>query len=110
MALLAAQQVANIGTTPSFVAGASGGDTVRADGSRLFLWFKNTSGGAIVATVAVPGTYFGQALADIAVSVPATTGERLVALDGKEADNTGIISITYSANPPTGLTVGLFRL
>ena len=111
MALLAHQQIAATGTTVSYAAGSSGGDTVTPD-DRVALVAKNTSGGAITVTVVVPGTYYGQALPDIAVSVPATTGEKFIAvLDRKLADpSTGLINITYSSNPPTGLTIAAVRI
>ena len=109
MALLAHQQIAATGTAVSHAAAAGGGDTVTPD-DRVFLWVKNASGGAITVTVAVPGTFYAQALADIAVSVPATTGERLIGpLDRKLADpSTGVVNITYSG--VTSLTVAAVRL
>ncbi len=109
MALLAHQQIAATGTAVSHAAAAGGGDTVAPD-SRLFLWVKNASGGAITVTVVVPGTYYGQALADIAVSVPATTGERLIGpLDNRLADpSTGVVNITYSG--VTSLTVAAVKV
>lgn len=109
MALLATQTIGIAGTTPSYVAGSSGGDTV-IPVDRQFLHCKNTSGGGITVTVVVPGVFMGQALADVAVVVPATTGDKMIPLDLKMADPvTGLINITYSANPPTGLTIGAFR-
>lgn len=108
MALLAHQQVQITGPAISLASAAGGGDTVVPD-DRLFLWVKNASGAPITVTVVVPGTYFGQALPDVAVSVPATTGERLIGpLDRRLADpSTGLINITYSG--VTSLTVAAVK-
>lgn len=109
MALLAHQQVAATGTAVSLTAAAGGGDTVNPD-DRVFLWVKNGSGAPITVTVVVPGAFYGQNLGDIAVSVPATTGERLIGpLDRKLADpSTGVVNITYSG--VTSLTVAAVRI
>ena len=108
MALLATQQIQITGPAITLAAAAGGGDTVTA-GDRTFLWAKNGSGGAITVTVVVPGSYFGQALVDVPVSVPATTGERLIGpLDPRLADTTGVVSITYSG--VTSLTVAAVRI
>lgn len=109
MALLAHQQIAATGTAVSLVAAAGGGDTVNPD-DRMFLWVKNGSGAPITVTVVVPGTFYAQNLADIAVSVPATTGERLIGpLDRKLADpSTGVVNITYSG--VTSLTVAAVKV
>lgn len=108
MALLAPQQIQITGPAITLAAAAGGGDTV-APNDRLFLWVKNASGSPITVTVVVPGTYFGQALPDVAVSVPATTGERMIGpLDSRLADpSTGVISITYSA--VTSVTVAAVK-
>jgi hypothetical protein len=69
---------------------------------------RNASGSPITVTVVVPGTYAGQPLTDVPVSVPATTGERWIGpLSSRLADpTTGLINITYSG--VTSLTVGVF--
>jgi len=107
MALLAAQQVQITGTTITFAAAAGGGDTVSPD-DRAMLEIKN-AGSQITATVVVPGTLFGQALADVAVIVPATTGHvRIGPLTRDLADpTTGLINITYSG--VTSVTVAIVR-
>jgi hypothetical protein len=109
MALLATQQIAITGLNPALTAAAGGGDTATPD-DRAFLCVRNASGSPITVTVVVPGTFAGQALADVGVSVPATTGERWIGpLSPRLADpTTQLINITYSG--VTSLTVGVFRI
>ena len=96
MALLSIQQVAITGTTPTYGA-VSASDTVVPD-ERCFLIVKNGNASPDTATVVVPGSVYGQARPDVAVSVPATTGERWIGpLSGDLADpTTGLITITHS--------------
>lgn len=97
MALLTAQQIAITGTTVTMsAAGAS--DTVAPD-ERAFWRVKNASGAPITATVVVPGSTFGQANPDVAVTVEATTGDKLIGpLVRSLADPaTGLITLTTSA-------------
>lgn len=109
MALIAPQQIAITGITPTFAAATGGGDTVTPD-ERAFLRVKNASGGAITTTVVVPGTTYGQANPDVAVNIPATTGDVLIGpLVPALADpTTGLISITYSG--VTSLTVAVVKV
>lgn len=104
MALLATQQVSINGLAPSYAAATGGGDTITC-GDRVFLHVKNASGGAITVTVVTPNTISGLAIADVAISVPATTGDRMIGpLTSALFDpGTGLASITYSG--VTSLTV-----
>lgn len=108
MALLSIQQVAITGTTPSYGA-VSSSDTVVPD-DRVFLIVKNASGTADTCTVVVPGTVYGQARADVAVTVPITTGERWIGpLVADLADpTTGLITITHTQT--TSVTCALVRV
>jgi hypothetical protein len=108
MAVLNTQNVTTAGLAVTYQAGASGGDRF-LPGERTFLILKNTSGGAIIATIATPGTLDGSlAIDNRTVSIPATTGERLVYVpDSLYRSADGLGDITYSVNPPTGLTVAV---
>lgn len=108
MALLSPQQIAITGLTVALsAAGAS--DTAAPD-DRVFWRVKNASGSAITATVVVPGTTFGQANPDVAVNVPATTGDVLIGpLVPALADaSTGLITLTTSAQ--TSVTSALVKV
>ena len=111
MALLASQSIVRAGLASAYAAASAGGDTFAADG-RSFLHFKNTSGGAITVTIVTPrNDPYGNAIADNTVSIPATTGDRMVGPFPAEAysdPTTGLGNITYSAS--AGLTVGAFQV
>lgn len=107
MTLLAPQQVGITGTTPSYSA-VTASDTCIPDDS-TFLIVKNAGGSPDTCTVVTPGTIFGQNIPDVAVSVPATTGERWIGpLVPTLADpTTGLITITHSFT--TSVTCALVR-
>lgn len=111
MALLAVQSITRAGLASAYAAAAGGGDTFLPDG-RTFLHVKNASGGAITVTIVTPRTdAYGNAIADNTVSVPATTGDRMIGPFPAEAyadPTTGLANITYSG--VTSLTVGAFQL
>lgn len=108
MATLAVQQIPVTGFTPTFAAAAGGGDAANPD-DRTFLRVKNGSASPINVTIVVPGTLYGQALADPVVVVAATTGDVLINLPPGLADPaTGLVSWTYSA--VATVTVALVRV
>jgi hypothetical protein len=114
MATLTTQAVTRAGVAPTYAAGTSGGDACEV-GDDIYLQAKNTSGGAITVTLAIPSsasTYSNVAYTSTTVSIPATTGDRLIGpISALYKDpTTGLCTITYSANPPTGLTIGCFKL
>jgi hypothetical protein len=116
VAALTVQTPNVVGITPTYAAGSSGGDTFAAlAGARYLLHMKNTSGGALTVTIDDPtspvpaGTLAATFNPDITISVPATTGDKMMFLDASRfRDANGNWNITYSANPPTGLTLGVF--
>jgi len=106
MATLAPQQVLVTGTTPVFGAANAGGDACNPD-DRVLLRVKNT-GAQITLTVVVPGSSYFQANPDVAVTIPATTGDVSIDLPASLVDPaTGLVSWTYSA--VAGVTVALVR-
>lgn len=95
MALLTVQPIVVGGLAEVFSA-VSASDTITPD-DRLFLHVKNTSGMPDTVTVVVPGTTYGQANPDYTVSVPATTGDKLIPIYPAVADpSTGLIIVTHS--------------
>jgi hypothetical protein len=97
MALLTPQQIAVTGTAPSYAA-VSSSDTISPDANdNLFLHVKNAGGS--------PDTV---AIADISISVPATTGDRMIAVPAAAMDPvTGLINVTHSFT--TSVTQALLR-
>ena len=109
MALLAPQQI-TIGGATITLAAASASDTVAPD-DRLFLWYKNTNAATRDITVVVPGSYYAQNLADVVVTIAATTGEELIGpIDRKLADpTTGLVTINVTP-AITNVTVAAVRI
>jgi hypothetical protein len=105
MALLAQQVITRAGTTPTYSAAAA--STTVTCGDRSFLHVKNTNGSSMTVTITATAQVDGQAVSDLVVTVPATTGDKMIgpitsklfasASDGVSA------SITYSST--TSVTV-----
>lgn len=107
MALLAAQQIPVTGLAPTYGAVAAS-DTVTPQGIQI-LHVKNAGGSADTCVVVIPGTLYGQPITDVSVTVPATTGDRLILLTPDMQDpTTGLITVTHSFT--TSVTCALFRL
>lgn len=111
MATLATQIVTLPGIAPTYAAAAGGGDRF-TPGRSTWLHVKNGSGAPITVTIVTPRTdALGNAVADNTVSVPATTGERLIGpfpaeFYGSLTD--GLADITYSG--VTSLSIGCFSV
>lgn len=110
MAALTIQQIVRTGTAPAYVAAtATTGDTVSNPDDRTYVHVKNASGSAITVTVSDLGlTASGNSPTLLTVSVPATTGERLIPVPATAADpSTGLATVICSA--VTTVTIGAFR-
>jgi hypothetical protein len=112
VATLTKQAITNTGLAPSYIPATNApGDNFTPD-QDTFLHVKNGGGSAITVTVATPGTApGGLAIADVSVSVPATS-ERMIGPFPAEqyADPAGTPAgncfVTYSGI--TSVTVGCF--
>lgn len=115
MAVLAVQDSSLVAITPTPVALNSGGDSF-ANNGHVMLELINASGGSItvtaddVGTPAPAGTLASAFDPNTTCAVPA--GQRR--LWGpfppfRFNDVNGRVNLTYSVNPPTGLTIGLYR-
>lgn len=97
MALLNIQQFTEVGTTPSPIAVSASDTIVAVPGLGLIV--RNAGGSADVVTIVVrtigPG---GIATPNVTVNVPATTGERWIALTNPEYVDpaTGLITVQHS--------------
>jgi len=109
MATLTTQTITRAGLGPTYATAAGGGDKCKP-GDRVFLHVKNGHSSAQTVTVVTPGTFDGQAIEDLAVSVP-NAGERMIgpitpSLFRNSAD--GLASITYSG--VTSLTIAVIQI
>lgn len=77
---------------------------------QTFLHFKKSGAGACVVTIVTPNTSDGLAVADLTVSVPATTGDKMIGPFPRDIynDSSGLVSFTCSE--VTGLTVAIATL
>jgi hypothetical protein len=113
MATLATQTVTRAGLGPTYAAASGGGDAM-ACGSDMMLHVKNASGAPITVTIAIPAGASGfsqAAYTSTAVSVPATTGDRMIGPIQPQLyqdPTTGLATITYSG--VTSLTVAAINV
>lgn len=107
--VLAAQQVSRAGLTPVFSAGNADGHFVPNDG-RVILEVKNTSASPVNVTVQTPGTVDGNAIADLVVAVPATSGDKMIGPFPASIYNQADGSIYVDLSAATGVTVAAVRV
>jgi len=107
MALLTTQTIVTAGLQPSYSA-VSASDTINPD-ENLFLHVKNGGGSPDTVTVVDAGvTPGGSAAVSPTVSVPATTGDRMIPINKNFVNpTTGLITVTHSFT--TTVTCALVR-
>lgn len=74
---LTVQDIVNTGLAPAYSSAASGGNQFVNDG-KTFLHIKNTNAAVRAITVTTPVTIQGLAVGDVNVSIPATTGDKMI--------------------------------
>lgn len=106
-AALTIQQLDRGGVTPAYAAAIADGHSFVNDG-RTILHVKNT-GAQITLTIQLPGTIDGQAVADRTVTIPATTGDKMLGPFRKSQYNQadGAVYVDYSS--PTGVSIAAIR-
>ncbi|MEV4179941.1 hypothetical protein AB0J28_00660 [Streptosporangium canum] len=77
MAALPTQVLTPTGIAPTYAAVGGSGDTF-TPGDHVFLHVKNAGGASTTVTVTTPGTVEGLAVSDLTVTVPASTGDRMI--------------------------------
>lgn len=107
MADLAYQQTAVTGLAASFAAASVGGDTVPVSPRGLLL-VTNGDASSKTVTVVVPGTKYGQPLADIPIVVAAGTTAVVGPFPADLDNGNGLVDVTYSA--VTSVTVAAVTL
>jgi len=102
---LTAQAITRSGVGPTFAAANVDGHSW-ADNGQQFLYVKNASGSPITVTFPIPVLVDGQAVASKTVSVPATTGERIIGpFTGQYRQSDGDVWVDFSS--VTTVTVAL---
>lgn len=108
MAALLTQVLTPSGVAPTYAAVGASGDTF-SPGDHVFLHIKNT-GASSVATITTPGTVDGLAITDLAVTVPATTGDRMIGpLPARTFAGTDS-QATVTCSPTTGVTIAVVKV
>jgi hypothetical protein len=110
VATVSVQDVSRAGTTPTYNAASGGGDKF-SPGAHVFVHVKNASGSTVTPTFVTPGQIQELAVADSAsVSVPATTGDRMIGPFPPEifAGSDGLVAVTWSAT--TSVTFAVLRV
>lgn len=108
MALGAVQQITVLGLTTAYATPLASESIVPSDD--IFLHVKNANAAACVVTLTDPGTTpSGSAATNPTVTVPATTGDRMIYLPPSLANpTTGLITVAFSVQ--TSVSVALFRM
>jgi hypothetical protein len=108
MALGAMQQIVAAGLTPVYAVPLATEQIVPNDD--MFLHVKNGNAGACVVTLTDPGlTPSGSAATNPTVSVPATTGDKMIPIPATlTSPSTGTIQVAFSVQ--TSVSVALLRM
>lgn len=108
MALAAAQNMVQAGLTPAYAAPGALENVVADDG--LFLHVKNTNGALTLVGIVDPGlTPAGSAALNPSISVPATTGDKMIPLTRRFMNSSGFIVVSFS-NVGAGVTAAVLKL
>jgi hypothetical protein len=104
MALGAVQAVTAVGITPNYQ--TPGATENIQGGASLRLHVKNSGGGTGTVTLVDPGaTAAGSAATNPTVSIPATTGEKVIFLPAALTNSSGLIQVTFSGGTFTAFVV-----
>lgn len=113
---LTVQVISRTGLGPTYASAATGdGNVFNNSGRNVFLHVKNASGSPITVQIDTPGLIDGLNLPTKDISVPATTGERMIGpfpvmYEQYDSDNSiaAAVKVTYSA--VTSVTVAAIQL
>ena len=116
MAQLTIQKVAEAGITPAYASATSGGDKVKNANGDIMLHVKNTNAATRTVTVtaqrttATPPGMGSTTKANVAVVVPATTGDKMIGPFPTLAFNDAGNDLVISYDAVAGLTIAALRL
>jgi len=108
---LTVQQILIDGIAPSFVAGDAVNHHSFSNTGEELLEVKNTGGAPVTVTIKANGVKVGGVLVpDVTVSVPATTGVKMIGRMDPSVFNQagGLVNVDLSSG--TGITIAAFRL
>lgn len=106
-----AQEVAEAGIAPSYQGSLSASDTYTfPNDGRTMLHFKKSGAGACTVTIVTAAEFRGAAVADTTLTVPATTGDKMIGPFHPDKYSASDGLVTFSCSEITGLTVAAIRL
>jgi len=107
---LSVQQITNSGITPSYAAAtATDGDAFANDGD-VFVHVKNVGGSPVTLTIQTPGKVAGVDIAEVTVTIPATTGDKMIGPFDPTVFNQSDGKVYLDWSAVTGVTVAAIRL
>jgi len=107
--VLTVQTVSMAGITPTYAAATvTDGDDFANDGN-TYVEVKNT-GTQKTLTITTPATVRGVAIADLAITIPATTGDVKIGPFPPEIFNDGNGRVHTLLDAVTGATIGAFKV
>jgi hypothetical protein len=108
---LTVQDCRATGITPSYTGSLSTENTYQVQNNgHVFLHFKKSGAGAATITITTPKTVGGLAVADQTISVPATTGDKMIGPFPPSIYNDADGILEFTSDEVTGLTVAAVRL
>jgi len=108
---LTPQDLAATGITPSYTGSLLTTNTylVRNNG-KMFLHFKKAGAGDCVVTIQTPPTVGGLAVAEQTVTVPATTGDKMIGPFPPSIYNSSTGDLKFTLGEITGLSVAVVSM
>lgn len=106
--VIAGQALSRTAVTPAYTAIATGNVYRVLNNGRVILHFKKTGAGIATITFFATRQFGGLDVADFTITVPATTGDRLVADFDTDIFNDTEGYLEFETNEGTGLTAGVF--
>lgn len=76
---------------------------------RVVLWFTKTGAGACTVTITTEATFQGLAVSDLTVTIPATTGHKMLGPFPPTLFNNANSSMTFTLSDTTGLSFAAHR-
>ena len=107
--ILVVQDLVMAGITPTYAAAtATQGDDFANDGG-TFLQVKNTGAGKTL-TITTPATIRGVAVADPAIAIPLTTGDKMIGPFPPDLFNDGNGRVHTVLDDATAVTIAAFKV
>lgn len=114
--VLTVQDITRDGITPSYAAGDALGHSFNNVGENILLQVKNTDAAPITVTILNPSVLDGESVPDKTVSVPATTGDKMIGpfpkrlYEQEDVDAADVRSILIDLSAVANVTIAAIRL